>query len=143
MSVIFVVAFDEDDGSRRALDFAIQRAKMGNAEIRLAHVLAWSPYSFLTPEELEERHKRRGEELARASKGIAPVVEEIRGKGVAAEAVVRYGNVAETLCSLAKELNAVQIFVGRAGSTTLADRVFGSVPGALVQAAPVPVTVVP
>ena len=143
MSVIFIVAFDEDDGSKRALDFAVQRAKLGDAEIRLVHVLDWSPYSFLTPEELEERHMRRNKELARATAALAPVVADIESKGVAVEAIVRYGKIADTLCQLAKELHAVQIFVGRAGSTTLADRVFGSVPGALVQASPIPVTVVP
>ena len=40
-------------------------------------------------------------------------------------------------------LGAVQIIVGREGSSALEARIFGSVAGTLVQTAPVPCTIVP
>ena len=80
-----LVAYDDDDGSRRALDFAIDRAKVSGASVRLVHVLSWSPYSFLTQEELAERHKRRNEEMARAeSQVVGPAVTRLRDAGVEA-----------------------------------------------------------
>jgi nucleotide-binding universal stress UspA family protein len=56
---------------------------------------------------------------------------------------VRFGNVAEVLCEVAAEKRACQIFVGRSGGSPLANRIIGSASLSLVQAAPVPVTVVP
>jgi len=56
---------------------------------------------------------------------------------------VRYGHVAEVLCTLAEEFKATEIFVGRTGDTGLQARLFGSVPGTLAQVAPVPCTIVP
>jgi len=66
MSGKFVVGYDGSEAAQRALDFAIDRAAAQGGSVLIAHVLEWSPYSFLTPNELEERHKRRREELERA-----------------------------------------------------------------------------
>lgn len=144
MSGKFVVGYDGSDASRRALDFAITRASAQGGSILIAHVLEWSPYSFLTPTELEERHKRRGEELDRAKTAIMdPVVKDVSGQGVEIETSIKYGNIAEVLCSIAEESGANQIFIGRAGQSSLTSRVFGSVAGALVQVSPVPCTIVP
>ncbi len=143
MSDIFVVGHDGSKGSDRAIAFAVARAKAGGAELRIAHILEWSAYSFLTPEELEARHKRRQQEMERAEKDVDPVVERVRAEGIPASAVIRYGHVAEILCKIAEEVGAAQIFIGRTGHSKLGARLFGSVPGALMQSAPVPVTVVP
>ena len=143
MPDIFVVGYDGSDGADRAVAFAVARAKAGGAELRIAHILEWSPYAFLTNEELEERHMRRQQELERAQKEIDPVVARVQADGVKASAVIRYGHIAELLCAIAKEVGAAQIFVGRTGHSKLDVRIFGSVPSALVQSAPVPVTVVP
>ena len=62
MSKKFVVGYDGSEESRRAVDFAASQAKTSGAGLVVAHVLEWSPYSFLTPEELAERHKRREED---------------------------------------------------------------------------------
>ena len=144
MSDIFVVGYDGSDAGRRALDFALARAKAQGGKVLIAHVLEWSPYSFLTPTELEERHKRRKEELARAEEAIlAPARKSAEGSGVPVETVIRYGHIAETLGSIAKDMNATQIVLGREGQSTFGSRVFGSVAGTLVQTAPVPCTIVP
>jgi nucleotide-binding universal stress UspA family protein len=144
MSGKFVVGYDGSVSARRALDFAVDRARAQGGTIVLAHVLEWSPYSFLTPSELEERHMRRQEELERAEKAItSTVVAELKDAGMPVETVIRYGNVAEILCRIANEEDAVQIIVGRDGKSGIGARLFGSVAGALVQSAPVPCTIVP
>lgn len=144
MSGKFVVGYDGSVSARRALEFATERARAQGGTIVLAHVLEWSPYSFLTPSELEERHKRRREEMGRAEQALmSTVVAELRDQGVPVETVIRYGNIAEMLGKIANEVGAVQIVIGRDGQSALGARVFGSVAGALVQTSPVPCTIVP
>ncbi|WP_127562651.1 universal stress protein [Nioella ostreopsis] len=144
MSHKIVVGFDGSESARAALSFAVEAARKTGGELLIAHVLEWSPYSFLTPTELEERHKRRGEELERAEKAIlAPVVESVKASGVTVSTALRYGHIAETLVSIAKEEGADQIVIGRTGHSSLSSRLFGSVAGSLAQAAPVAVTIVP
>ncbi|MBW4980994.1 universal stress protein [Mameliella sp. CS4] len=140
----FVVGFDGSEAARRALDFAMDRATAQGATVVIAHVLEWSPYSFLTPTELEERHMRRKEELNRAETSIiTPAKASVEGKGVPVETVLRYGHIADTLCEVAEKMEATQIFIGRNGHSRFGSRVFGSVAGNLVQTAPVPCTIVP
>src|SRR6056297_3438516 len=104
MSDKFVVGYDGSVAARRALEFAVSRARAQGGTIVLAHVLEWSPYSFLTPTELEERHKRRREEMARAEEAVlAPVVAELNDSDVPVESVIRYGNIAEILSKPATE----------------------------------------
>jgi nucleotide-binding universal stress UspA family protein len=143
MPEIFVVGYDGSEGSDRAVAFAVARAIAAGAELRIVHVLEWSPYTFLTPQELEDRHMRREQELKRAAKDIDPVVERVEAQGVKASVLILYGHIANLLSETAAEVGAVQIFIGRTGHSKLEARIFGSVPGALVQSAPVPVTVVP
>lgn len=144
MPIKYVVGYDGSDSSKRAVDFALNRAKASGASLVVAHVLEWSPYSFLTPEELEERHKRRGEELARAESAVMqPLVASIAGSGVDVETVIKYGHIVDTLCAIAKDNDAAQIFLGRQGQSGISARIFGSVAGSLVQTTPVPCTIVP
>lgn len=144
MSGNFVVGYDGSVASRRALDFAVEHVRAQGGTIILAHVLEWSPYSFLSASELEERHKRRREELERARDAItSTVVAELKNAGIMVESEIRYGKTADIISRIAEEKKAVQIIIGRDGQTELGARVFGSVAGALVQTAPVPCTVVP
>lgn len=144
MSRKIVVGFDGSEASRRALDFAVSRAKAQGDSILIAHILEWSPYSFLTPSEIEERHRRRKEELERAERAIlAPIMETIKAEGVPVTSVMKYGHIAETICKIAKDEDAALIMIGRMGNSGLSTRIFGSVAGTLAQVAPVPVTIVP
>lgn len=144
MSEKYVVGYDGSPAARRAAEFALGRAKKDGATVVIAHVLEWSPYSFLTPEELEERHKRRGEELKRADSAVlGPLVADLGDRGVAIETVIKYGHIADTLCAIAEESGAAQMFIGRDGSSEISARVFGSVAGSIVQTTPVPCTIVP
>jgi nucleotide-binding universal stress UspA family protein len=143
MEKVIVVGVDCGDASRRTVAFARDRAKAIGAELVLAHVIPWSPYSFTTPEENEVRHRRREEELASAREQVLEPAAAIVGDTVPFTTVARHGDRAELLCSLAREHDAVHILVGRNGESRLRRSVFGSVPAQLIQMADVPVTVVP
>ena len=144
MSRKILVGYDGSPASRRALEFAIDRAKARGEDVLLAHILEWSPYSFLTPNELEERHRRRKEELERAETAILkPAIAAVESTGVTIETVLKYGHIAETLCKLAEQNDVSLVMIGRTGDSAFSARIFGSVAGTLAQIAPVPVTIVP
>lgn len=139
-----LVAVDGSDAGARALAFAHARAKSEGWSLMLVHVLEWSPYTFLTKEELEERHARRKQELARAEAAIiTPMAAKFMGQGVEIETAIKYGHVTETICDVATEIGAKEIVTGRTGNSGVMSRVFGSVAGSLAQVAPVPCTIVP
>jgi nucleotide-binding universal stress UspA family protein len=139
---LYIVAYEGDD--RSVVNYAAGRAKRDGASLHVVHVLEWSPYSFLTPEEIEERHAKRTEELARARKAVLdPVLAELGKAGVTADGEIRYGSVVDLLVEIADKRKAEMIFVGRSGASALNARVFGSVPMGLAQSAKVPVVIVP
>lgn len=144
MAEIYLIAYDGSDTAERALNYAAARAKASGAALILAHVLEWSPYSFLSAEEVAERHKRRKEEVGRAETVILdPIRKKLSAQGLSVSTEVRYGHIAEVICELATEYKATQIIVGRTGEKGLQARLFGSVPATLAQVAPVPCTIVP
>ncbi len=144
MSETYMIAFDGSAPSHNALKFGAKIASASGGRLVLAHVLEWSPYSFLTAEELEQRHKRREEEKGRAEQVILkPVKDRLTGDGLEVETVVRYGHAAEVICDLAREMKATQLIVGRTGSSAIQARLFGSVSASLAQMSPVPCTIVP
>ncbi|MCP4979423.1 MAG: universal stress protein [Gammaproteobacteria bacterium] len=144
MSNKILVALDGSDGSKRALSAAVAHAKLTGSDLVLAYVIDWSPYSFHTPQELEERHKRRESEIQRANDSIlTPEIAALEADGVNVETVVHHGKIAETLLDLGDQNGATQIYIGRRGESRMHTMIFGSVSAALVQASTVPVTVVP
>ncbi|ATG42574.1 universal stress protein [Phaeobacter sp. LSS9] len=144
MASKIVVGYDGSTSARTALNFALDVAKAQGGSIVVAHVLEWSPYSFLSASELAERHKRRTEELERAETAlIQPLLKDLETSGVDVTATVKYGNIAEVLVTIAKSEGANHVVIGRTGHSALSSRLFGSVAGSLAQAAPVPVTIVP
>lgn len=144
MSDVILLGIDGSPNSERAADMAAEHAKATGRRLLVAHVIEWSPYSFNTPEENEQRHKRRDEEIERAeSHVVRPIVDRLKKKGVEGETVVRHGHAAQVLSDLAKEHDAQAVYIGRIGQSRLRELLFGSVAGSLVQISPVPVTVVP
>lgn len=140
----FVVAYDSEEDGHRVLDYAISRAARDGARLIIVHVLEWSPYSFLTPEELEERHVRRREEMDRAREHlIEPAVARAREAGVEAEGDLQYGSAVRLLAKAARTHDASLVFVGRSGSDSIGARIFGSVPLGLAQVCHVPIVLVP
>ncbi len=144
MTDTLLVGVDGSDGGARAAKFAAARAKETGAHLIVAYVIEWSPYTFNTPQENEQRHKRREEEIARAdSEVLQPLVGALKSDGVSAEGIVHHGHAAEVLSQLARDHKASQIFIGRRGLSKLQAMLFGSVASSLVQVSPVPVTVIP
>lgn len=140
-----VVGLDGSEAGARALEFAKERASLiGECTIALCYVIEWSPFSFQTAEENDQRHKRREEELTLAHERVLdPAVQDARNAGLEVIGIVRHGDAADILDEVAKEHSASQIVVGRVGIRGLKERVFGGVTGRLSATASVPVTIIP
>jgi nucleotide-binding universal stress UspA family protein len=144
MSEVLLVGIDCSNCSNRALQYAADWAQVLKSQLIVVHVIDWSPYSFNTAQENEERHKRREAELQRAHQEIVdPIVSELREKNVFARGVIRHGHPAETIQMVAEEFGATNIIIGKTGSSRIKSQLFGSVANTLVQISKIPVTVVP
>jgi len=140
----FLVGIDGSDCADRALAAAAAQARAAGAELLVCYVIPWSPYTFATPEENAERHRRREQELETARrKLLAPRVADLESRGLSVRGLARHGHPVGTLVALADEHGAGMIVVGRSGDTPLKTRIFGGSAAGLVQSAPVPVLVVP
>lgn len=139
-----VIGLDGRSSGEKALAFAKSLAKKADdCELIVVYVIEWSPFSFQTAEENAERHKRREEEIAIARERVVdPAVADLKAAGLNARAIVRHGDVADTIDSIAHSEGASQIVVARSSEGGLTSRIFGSSTANLVMNARVPVTVV-
>ena len=139
-----VIGLDGHGSGDHALAFAKDlAAKTSECELIVVYVIEWSPFSFQTAEENAERHKRREEEIAIAmDRVVSPAVQSLTDAGLSARAIVKHGDVAETIDAIAHKEGASQIIVARNSSGGLTSRIFGSSTANLVMNARVPVTVV-
>lgn len=144
-----LVGVDLSDGSRRALRFALMRARVNDWPVTVVNVVNWNRFStFHTHEDNERRPVTRQEEIDHANNEIIePLLAEARAEdllqGVEVTTLVRHGRPSEVLGDLAAELGTDLIVVGRTGDSQLKIAIFGSTAMRLVQHAPVPVVVVP
>ena len=139
-----VVGLDGHGSGDHALAFAKDLAdKTSACELVVVYVIEWSPFSFQTQEENAERHKRREEEITVAMERVVdPAVASLIAAGLSARAIVRHGDVADTIDRIAHDEGASQIIIGRSSAGGLTSRLFGSSTANLVMHARVPVTVV-
>ncbi len=128
MSTKIVIGLDGHGSGDRALNYGKQMAKLiGDCELLIVYVIEWSPYSFQTPEENAERHKRREEEIQTANdRVVAPAVEALKKENIKARGIVRHGDVADLIDTIAKEENAQQIIIARSSEGGFTQRLFGS-----------------
>jgi nucleotide-binding universal stress UspA family protein len=144
MSEKILVGVDGSEDNRRAVNYAVNWAKKSKASLILAYVINWSPYTFQTPEENEERHKRRKEEIQTVHERVLdPMLESLAPEGLSITGVVHHGKVAESLIYIAKKHGATDIVVGRIGESGVKALIFGSVVSNLIQISHIPVTIVP
>lgn len=144
MTTVLLVGLDGHSSGERALAHAKKMAALiEDSALLLVYVIEWSPYSFQTPEENAERHKRREEEIKVARERVMdPALAALKEDGIEATGIVRHGNVADTLDRQARTHPADQIIVGRSAEGGLSRAIFGSATANLVMQASVPVTVV-
>lgn len=144
MTTKLVIGLDGQGTGHRAVAFAKGLADLiGDCELVLVYVIEWSPFTFQTPEENEQRHKRREEEISIAHERVVdPAVTALINEGRKARGVVKHGDVADTLNAVCKEEGGQQIIVCRSSEGGLASRIFGSSTAKLVMSAAVPVTVI-
>ena len=144
MSEVMIVGVDGSEPGMRAAEFAANVASAHNAKLLLVYVIEWSPYTFNTPEENEQRHSRRELEIEAANLSVLqPLVEKLSGCSASIEGLVLHGHPAKMLNRVAQDNAASQIFIGRTGGSGISQLLFGSVASNLVQTAAVPVTVIP
>ncbi len=139
-----VIGLDGQSSGEKALEFAKSlAARMDSCELIVVYVIEWSPFSFQTAEENAQRHKRREEEISIAMERVVnPAVKSLTDAGLSARAVVRHGDVADTIDEIAHSEGASQIIVARSSAGGFSTRIFGSSTANLVMNARVPVTVV-
>lgn len=144
MTATVIVGIDGSQPSKRAVAYAVALAEAQEVNLVVAHVIPWSPYSFNTPSENEERAEKKKEEIRLATTQIVePAVEAASASACEVTPVVRHGDPVDTLVELARDFAATAIIVGRTGDSRVKRALFGSIPGHLVHESTVPVTVVP
>ena len=72
MKKSILLGVDGSSGGGKALWHVLATIDPDTVGIVLTYVIEWSPYSFNTPEENAERHKRRESEISRAKAGDDP-----------------------------------------------------------------------
>jgi nucleotide-binding universal stress UspA family protein len=144
MTTSLMVGLDGGGSGVRALTHAKKLAKLiGECELVLVYVIEWSPYSFQTAEENDQRHKRREEEIhAAVDRIVNPAVAECEKEGFKVRGIVKHGDVADMLDKTAVAEGADHIIVARSSEGGFVNRLFGTSTATLVMHASVPVTVV-
>ncbi len=144
MTATVIVGIDGSQPSKRAVAYAIALAEAQEVNLVVAHVIPWSPYSFNTPAENEQRGEKKKEEIKAATTQIVdPAVEAAAEAACDVTPVVRHGDPVDTLLELARDFAATAIIVGRTGDSRVKRALFGTIPGHLVHESTIPVTVVP
>lgn len=143
-----LVGVDRSTACRRALRFALERARINQWRVTVVHVIHWSKYSWNTLEENEKRPVTRKKELKAATREViepmlAWAADEGLTEGVEVTTEIRFGHPSEVISDLAAEGGHDAIVVARTGDSNLKAAIFGSTASRLVQHAPIPVVVVP
>ncbi len=141
MSLKILIAVDGSELSLDAVHHALSLLQSGlQAGLVLAHVQEpASLYEMVVsrdPELIAAASLEAGQHLMASARAL------IEAAGVPYEAEVGVGDVAHTLVDIAERQGCGQIVIGARGHGAIASALLGSVSQALVQASPVPVTIV-
>jgi nucleotide-binding universal stress UspA family protein len=140
----YLAGLDGSEASVRAAVYAAQQAKHAGATLILAHAIEWSGFDMMGAEELANRHNIRGAEIERAEQEILkPVLTLLSDQVGEVQSIIHHGHPAKTLLALIDEHKVDHVYIGRHGASRLAIAIVGSTTNSIIQASPVPVTVVP
>jgi universal stress protein A len=130
---------DFSDPSYQGLDYAIDLAKLFQAELSVVHVLNVLPHSptdpnisFEVPEFERIMHKESEEKLKEIVKTRVPAA-------IKADAVIGHGNAAKEIVRIAEEGKADLIVIATQGHTGWHHLVMGSIAEKVIRHAPCPV----
>lgn len=139
---IVLVAYDGSDPSRRALAHAIDLAQRGGVD-RL-HVLTAHPEPLVYGQiQVYMDHARAAEAASAHDRArLADAASICERSGVRYDLEAREGDPAQTIAQRAQALGCTQIVMGSRGLGRLGIALLGSVATAVLQATPLPVTLV-
>ncbi|MCX6562289.1 MAG: universal stress protein [Candidatus Aminicenantes bacterium] len=130
---------DFSDPSYQGLDYAIDLAKLFQAELSVVHVLNVLPHSptdanisFEIPEFERIMHKESEDKLKEIVKTRVPAA-------IKADAVIGHGNAAKEIVRIAEEGKADLIVIATQGHTGWHHLVMGSIAEKVIRHAPCPV----
>src|SRR5262245_4335673 len=136
-----LVPVDFDEPSHRALAYAVALAKPLGAEIVVLHAYELPYYGF--PDgALIATAEMAGRILAGAQSGVAEMLDDHEGSGIAIKSLVRQGPAVEEIEKVASEIGADLIVMGTHGRHGLKRALLGSVTEAVVRTARLPVLTV-
>lgn len=136
-----LIPVDGSESSQRAVRHLIEMARCWEpVAIVLLNVVeapdSWEVRRFLTDEEIAQIQHGEGEDRLRAARAL------LDAAGVAYDAQVAIGPVAETIADVARDTGCDNIVMGARGHGTIASLLLGSVVTKVIHLATVPVTVV-
>ncbi|NPA12822.1 MAG: universal stress protein [Aquificae bacterium] len=137
-----LVGYDGSEPSKKALEKAIQLAKLTNGELHIVGVVRpfeFAAIDYIPPEEIEEYEK---EELSKEEKYLKEAKAIADQHNVKAYTKVMEGEPAEELMSYADEHNCDLIVVGHRGVGGFKRMILGTTAGNLVKYASQSVLVV-
>jgi nucleotide-binding universal stress UspA family protein len=137
MAAGVVLGFDASDGSRAALDVAIEVARRLGEPLHIAFAAA--PPTMVGEESREHRHA-----LEEIGDGLLhDAVESAKAAGVPVEPHLAAERPVDLLLRLADELDVRMIIVGTYGESPLRGAILGSTPHKLLHLSSRPVLAVP
>jgi universal stress protein A len=135
-----LVPVDFSDSSVKALDFAIDFARMHKAQVLLIHVI--EPMNYAVPRWLPEPTALLEEQRMESAAEIAKLEARVREKRVKCRAEIHFGVVYEIIADVARLNGADMIVIATHGRSGLAHMLIGSVTERVIQNASCPVLVV-
>lgn len=141
-SVSIIVAVDFAPASDRAVDQAIELARLYGGDVELVHVHR-TTFMAVPPATDGATLAPSAKEVGAAETALVERVHRVRAAGIGCEGHATFGRPAEQVVRRALEHHARLVLVGRSGHGSLRHMFLGSVAEAIVQQSPCPVVVVP
>jgi len=141
-----LVPIDFSEHSKKTIGYATQLAAFTGARIKILHVFQIPDYPAAFYQGLYIEHEQVKIHVDTASREanaqLGLLAEEIRGKGLEAQARLRLGNPYEEIVAEAKEMGADLIVIGSHGYRGLERLLLGSTAERVVQYSPCAVLIV-